>query len=354
MGYEHLLHSLGAKALDLYQPPPAFKKPLRAVDFIPVVVTGGVGDLILAFDVIQQLECIAPVKVWTNHPDVYRYFRPGPELRHAVAVPAFGGFDFWITLNSVAEFRFSPNFTRFPFEQLDEIFMCQQSYARSPEWRNLVDHHPYLDHFMSKSAVKMGYNRRTLPLAMLGLDPETKFHVKHSRPALDFSPFITIHDGFELSQGGTTVRATKCWNIRHWAKLVDMVHAQFPGLMVVQLGAATSRPIPGVDMDMIGRTTMANTFEILKSSRLHIDGDSGLVHAARVFGTKSVVMFGPTPADFFGHEENINLEPGIPCKGCWWTKTDWLQKCVIGRPGAPCMDSITPERVFEEIRKELK
>lgn len=348
--YDYLTHSLGSQALHKYQPPPRFKNPYLASDFIPVMVTGGVGDLILALDVIQQLEKIAPVKVWSSHPAASKYFR-GAE---STMLAAFPGFDFWIRLNSVAEILFSENFRKFPFEELDSIYMHQQSYARSPAWQNLIHHHPYLDHFLAKRAVEVGLSRRTLPLSILGLNQTELFHMERpSASAFDFSPYITVHDGFELNQKGSTMRSTKSWNLRHWATLIERIRKEYPGIMIAQLGSTTSRPIPGVDLNFVGRTDLAQAFDILKSSLLHIDGDSGLVHAARTFGTKCIVLFGSTPADFFGHPENVNIEPSIPCKGCWWTKQNWLQKCVIDKPGVACLDSIQPETVFEKVKEAL-
>jgi ADP-heptose:LPS heptosyltransferase len=123
-----------------------------------------------------------------------------------------------------------------------------------------------------------------------------------------------------------------------------LLRAQSPGLRFVQLGSRTSEPLLSVDVDLVGRTTLPEAAAIIASSILHIDNEGGLVHLARSLGVVSVVVFGPTPAAYFGYPANINIEPPF-CGGCWWINQTWMDHCPRGFVEARCMSEQSPESV---------
>jgi hypothetical protein len=67
----------------------------------------------------------------------------------------------------------------------------------------------------------------------------------------------------------------------------------------------------------------------LQHAARHIDNEGGLVHLARCFGTRSTVVFGPTPIDYFGYEENQNIPPSA-YGGCWFITESWMSHCPRG------------------------
>ncbi|MEM0100777.1 MAG: glycosyltransferase family 9 protein [Candidatus Methanomethyliaceae archaeon] len=115
----------------------------------------------------------------------------------------------------------------------------------------------------------------------------------------------------------------------------------------MQLGAETSQRLQHVDIDLVGKTNLNDVVSILSESKLHLDNESGLVHIATSLGVKCCVCFGPTPVDFFGYEENINLAPA-QCGGCWWSTRDWMEQCPRGFEKPICMESISPRLVTEK------
>jgi ADP-heptose:LPS heptosyltransferase len=127
---------------------------------------------------------------------------------------------------------------------------------------------------------------------------------------------------------------------------------RFPGLCFIQLGASTSAPIAGIDHNLVGRTTLPEAAEILRHSVLHIDNESGLVHLAASLGVKSCVMFGPTDADYFSYENNINLRSSF-CGGCWWITEDWMSRCPRGFGEPRCLSELRPETVIEAVTNHL-
>jgi hypothetical protein len=128
-------------------------------------------------------------------------------------------------------------------------------------------------------------------------------------------------------------QAVKCWPLEHWAELVSKLKALHPSLRIVQIGGTSSRPIAGVDDCLIGRIRLGEALWLLQGAALHIDGESGLVHAAYALGTPSVVLFGPTDVGFFGYRDNVNLNAGV-CTPCWWSTPDWLGRCPRGLAAA--------------------
>src|SRR5262249_55033308 len=136
-------------------------------------------------------------------------------------------------------------------------------------------------------------------------------------------PYVTVHDGFDNSLRLAPGSATKCWPLEHWSELVRRLKQALPHLRIIQLGGRNSRSIPGVDLNLVQRTSLSQVPWILKHARLHIDGDSGLVHMARALHTRSLVLFGPTNRDYFGYDQNINLASSA-CANCWWSTPTWM------------------------------
>lgn len=324
-----------------------------------MVATGGLGDTIISLGVAAAVwrKTRMPVLFWSNYPEASELL-----LDHWVSssVPdievqssPFPGYDFYVQVSCLSMIHLEKNFKGFPCAQLEEMHLRNQEYVNSVKLDHIIRQHPYLDGALADWAVKQKFTRQSLPYAMLGLEqPKHPYRIKLTGKQFDWEPFITVHDGYDTTQPAVH-RATKTWNIRHWAATIEMIKARFPHLMVLQIGSPSSRQIPGVDVSLIGKTTVVQALEVLSKSLLHIDGDSGLVHAAQHLGVQCVVMFGPTPADFFGYRNgNNNLQIG-ECRSCFWLHDKWLERCPLGKPVPECMDNITPDTVFDAAERRL-
>ncbi len=118
-------------------------------------------------------------------------------------------------------------------------------------------------------------------------------------------------------------------------------------MLIVQVGTDALMRVGGVDLDLVGKTSMGETAVLLKHSLLLLDGDSGLVHLNHALSGKSVVLFGPTPSAFFGYAENANITSQF-CTGCVWMRgTRWHTECLRGFDGPKCLEEITPSTVLE-------
>ncbi|MBJ7252120.1 MAG: hypothetical protein JHC89_12165, partial [Acetobacteraceae bacterium] len=162
--------------------------------------------------------------------------------------------------------------------------------------------------------------------------------------------FITVHNGFDpnfIVSGG---RATKCYP--HFDATLAGLKAARPGLLIVQLGSTTSEAIAAADLNLIGRTSLAEAAALLRATRLHLDNEGGLVHLAACYGRRSLVVFGPTPSDYFGYSSNINVDP-LRCGGCWWIEESWMDRCPRGMKQPECMFAQPPDKLVVLALKAL-
>ena len=172
-----------------------------------------------------------------------------------------------------------------------------------------------------------------------------------ARYGLSDRSFITVHNGFDPDFVTSTGRATKCFPsfdrvIRHLRRLQPNIH-------VVQLGSATSTPIDGVDACLIGRTTLPEVASVIAASKLHLDNDSGLVHIAASVGTRALVVFGPTDAEYFAYPGHLTARASF-CGGCWWTTESWMDQCPRGFAVAQCMTSHDPMLLARAIAQAVR
>ena len=79
---------------------------------------------------------------------------------------------------------------------------------------------------------------------------------------------------------------------------------------------------------------------LLKSAKLAIGNDSGVMHLAGALGTPAAAVFGPTDPGVWGvaQKNAINLEPSPPCSPCSY---ELMRKCS----DKECLESIDPEIV---------
>jgi len=159
---------------------------------------------------------------------------------------------------------------------------------------------------------------------------------------LEGDKYVTVHNGADLG------RQTKSWPTDRWNRLTEMLTKR--GYKVIQLGVSMEEAIKGAK-HLMGMTTMTETAGILAKANFHIDSESGLVHIARLVGTRSIVMFGPTPVKCFHYEENLPVVTQAKCKGCWWTTDFWWRECPRTKlPETPeCMLAIEPEDIMQSV-----
>ncbi|MFI4957049.1 MAG: glycosyltransferase family 9 protein [Gammaproteobacteria bacterium] len=334
---------------------------------VAFVLTGGIGDFIVHRRAIRDLlyECPSlQFDIYTNAVNGAEFvFNPmRPHLRRILQMEHIcldsKAYDTIVRMHHTAQFiSKETNIKKITAHAKPLANAYHLNDQRLKIYTPYLDRHPEFDIFLSETAVTEGYTRENLIHHLLNIT--YRGHALNFNGNLDLNThqliskhYITIHNGWDVNYRITSDTATKNYPDKHWIKLVALLKQYFPDTKIVQLGAGTSRPIPGVDLNLIQKTSLSDCAEIIKHSALHIDSESGLVHMATSLGVKSIVLFGPTNAQYFSYNENINLVPSV-CHNCWYLKHDWMANCPRGFKIPACLDSLLPEVVAQEAVRVL-
>ena len=223
---------------------------------------------------------------------------------------------------------------------------------------------PYLDGQLAAITIENGGGRVTnlgwfsgLDIeqndeAPLALNPQlfAKILAKHG---LRGKKYITLHDGINTNTDTSHGHPTRCWPQKQWKEFSRLFKAAFPDIQLVQLGGEKSQVFDFVDISLVGKTPLSDLPYVLAGALLHVDGESGMVHIAHLTSTNSVVLFGPTPVKYFGYARNTNIQAPF-CGGCMNITKHWMTQCVLRKPPEKqCLASITPQEVFEAVKKRI-
>ncbi len=162
---------------------------------------------------------------------------------------------------------------------------------------------------------------------------------------LNKGKFITVQVGV----GGKQFNNSRVLAVEKYRQIVAALRSHYPEYRIVQLGYPGRSQIDGVDLDLVGKTTIDECLAILARSALHIDGECGLIHMRHFISRQpSVVIFGPTLRDFYSYPENINISAEV-CTTCEWMHHKWENVCL--RTGAEplCLQKIDADFIIKQI-----
>lgn len=187
---------------------------------------------------------------------------------------------------------------------------------------------------------------------LVKLYPENKTEIL-KKFGLNDCVFITMNRGTDT--GNKDNEVTRMWPLENYAKLVKLIKDKYPRCKIVQLGYSPEwcRLIDGIDIDLRGKTTLFELKSLLFASALHIDYEGGMVHLRKALGVgKSIVLFGPTNPNWLGYDTNINICTN-KCCFCENLTPNWQKYCSNHKFPHICMESITPEMVFNKVNAVL-
>ena len=145
---------------------------------------------------------------------------------------------------------------------------------------------------------------------------------------------------------------TRQWPIEYYQKTVSLLKEKHPEIKFIQCGEPYHNHINNVDMDLVGKTSVEESFALIKSAKLLISAEGGYPIIRHFLSRKtSCVLFGPTSKDFFGFSENLNISSDA-CVGCEWINKIWYKRCLLSGDKAFCMGSLVPERLITCIEQE--
>lgn len=141
-------------------------KYFRAINptFIPIHLTGGIGDVVMSIEALEELHKFYQFVVFTEHLEVFEYFSDLPAMRGLPLI------SWHLEFNTIARFRFSEQFSGFLMPQQKELFLKQQElFLKEPELYSLCCNHPRQDFLLCQHAQEKNLNRRNFVLYSLGL-----------------------------------------------------------------------------------------------------------------------------------------------------------------------------------------
>ena len=144
----------------------------------------------------------------------------------------------------------------------------------------------------------------------------------------------------------------KRWPVDHWKQLVESL----PGYrFIILAGPADTfceeiRAVaPERVNNLAGQTSLHESCYLVKQSNVVISADTGFMHAADLFGIKTLALIGPTAFGFPSGTTVETFETDLPCRPC--TK-DGRGKCKQ-RVYQRCMVEITPRQVAQAVKRLL-
>lgn len=162
--------------------------------------------------------------------------------------------------------------------------------------------------------------------------------------------FVTVNNGVGKYAGSNYIYI-KQWLQKYWEDLVLKI-----GVPCVQIGSGDScTPIKGCVLNLVNKTNIYQTAEVMKKALFHIDIEGALPILNQHIGKKSVVLFGATGIGDKGRSFNLNLCSDV-CNPCYeWGTFRHTQLRV--RKGMldcdkKCMTELKPDYVIERIYQE--
>ena len=175
---------------------------------------------------------------------------------------------------------------------------------------------------------------------------------------------IAAHLARTWSLDGTTIILqpgarwlNKRWPAEHFAEVVRLLHVRDEATKFVILGGNADRELgkqisaaaPGACIDVTGRTTLPEAFELIRAIKLMVTNDTGPMHIAAALGTPVVGLFGPTNPARTGpyRQQQFALQRSeLSCVPCL------KNFCANSEPFA-CLRGISAARVVHEIAARL-
>jgi len=147
----------------------------------------------------------------------------------------------------------------------------------------------------------------------------------------------------------------RTWPIENYRFVAE--HLTKAGYKIILLGAKSdewaSPYFEGIDViNLLGKTSIPQLMNVLRHINLLISHDTGIFHLGKLFGTRTIVLFGPVNSvERVSPNENIKVITAKVkplCAPCYDGKNFAECKNNI------CMKNIEAEYVFEEALKTLK
>lgn len=170
---------------------------------------------------------------------------------------------------------------------------------------------------------------------------------------------IGFHPGCNPTQGNLYKR----WPTKHFARLGDQLVEEFGAKILVGFGESEEKALYKEIYDsmkykpiILENISILKTAAIMKTCRLFVAADSGLMHLATVMNVPTVALFGPVDVARsapLGSADTV-ITANLPCVPCnqyphYQYGGSYIRCMYHGNRRGYCMQSITVEQVYDTI-----
>jgi hypothetical protein len=338
------VYSRGSRILKLLLPEFNFFRP-----DIEILVLGGVGDLVVSLrwvrEFINELENDVKICIYSGQPKIAKWVlnAKSKNITYKDELRFQPG-------NSMPQLLIGHDIKMFHNNKLELSRLIKTRTLKQSFNLEIVNHeknektHPVLGREVTSEAISAGKNRSNYIFFKTGLKYPGDLIELEIQDYPVPQRYITIHNGYDANFKLLNESSTK--NYPHFEYIVKQIEEKLK-LPVVQLGISKTSKSLKSSINLLDKTTFQETAYVIKNSLLHLDIESGLVHLASALGTKSLVLFGPTPKEYFGYEGNINLSL-LNCNPCWWLKNGWMAGCMLPSKSHMCLVELDPDFVLKQ------
>jgi hypothetical protein len=274
--------------------------------------------------------------------DAWRYLGANRHINDASAI-IVEEYDLTLELRYQAQFLWPGNrWVGEGYEGLDATTHICESLAQSCGKYAFSDDGNYLSWFLDQVHPTDGEQRRLRRL--VGSDP-----------------YVVVANGTDPLFRDRLVKAIPPGTIY---QLCNYLNSK--GIRTVQVGKGDVDYIEAANsVNLIGNTSLEGLISLLRGSLGFFACEGGVAHLGSQMGKKGVVLFGPTPPEFWGYPGNLNLTaPKSKCnyQPCWFHRVDgkvdleWHERCYAAekheleliRTFPHCMGMFDPETVAKQ------
>ena len=146
----------------------------------------------------------------------------------------------------------------------------------------------------------------------------------------------------------------KEWDFQNWSQTLLQLRPYLGDIQVVQIGSANDPVLSGVDIDLRGKTTLAESVALIRDAVVHLGCDSFSNHVAGGLKTPAVILFGSTSPIGSGYSTAINIWKQVECSPCYKENPTVSRHPKGSCDHHSCMKSISVEEVVRSTRQQLQ
>src|SRR6266704_337680 len=146
---------------------------------------------------------------------------------------------------------------------------------------------------------------------------------------------------------------TKLWPEAHWAELLKKsVQAGFKVLLPwgnTMEEARARRLAVHPEVQVLPKLTLSEMGYVIERAKACVCMDTGLSHLVAALNVPSITLYGSTDSGLIGASgsSQVHLRSNLPCSPCR------KKTCRYTRGDNPCLQQITPDRVYTELLRQV-